>query len=522
MKPEEIAARGLQERLLMTRKNRPRRSRTSGIFREHRLTCRSIVQVGVFALAVFAAGCALGPSPSPVKSESLDQRISAADAARIKYSKQQFIYLDIGETVSFRLADGRIKVIRLVSIREEMDEVIHLVRRAAVRLEVDGETLDLPCGPYILPVEKDGLRLQIDTTSAWLKMGKRIQLSLWDAADPVVDTSLFVFPLAGYRLFSQGTQGYNEPVHLGDGDGDPKGQRFHHNYGFDLAGFEGRDVVLSPIEGRIISVQPDAGWVVFEDDRGIVIDCGHMDAIRSGIEEGVEVKRGQEVGLIGRKGPSGNYSHLHLGLYLNRKDFEEDRPCRNLNLYPWILTAYEASSGAHLIAVARPHQTAITGERVLFDGTNSVALGSQIILYRWEFSDGTASNGPVAAKVFDRPGAYAAILRIEDDRGNRDLDICRIRVYSAREPEDILTTLFFSVSPSLGLRPGSSVHFRGWPQGGDAGPIRLDFGDGSVRENYEPYSDIEHSYAEPGIYIVTASAEKDGRPAMTKLKVIVE
>jgi murein DD-endopeptidase MepM/ murein hydrolase activator NlpD len=472
--------------------------------------------------AVFYAGCALRNLWSPTGSGSPAQHISAADAARIKYSKQWFAYLNIGETISFRLADGRLKGIRLVSVNEERDNVISLIRWAEVRLEVDGETLDLPCGPYVLPIEKDGLRLQVDTTSGWLQMGKRVQLSLWDAGDPVVNTSLFGFPLAGYRLFSQGTQSYNEPVHLGEGDGDPTGQRFYHNYGFDMAGFDGRDVVVSPIDGRVISVQPEVGWVAIEDDRGIVIDCGHMDSIQPGIEEGIAVKRGQEVGLVGRKGPSGNYSHLHLGLYLSREDFEKDRSCRNLNLYPWILTAYEAASGAQLIAVARPHHTAITGEKVVFDGTNSVAFKGKIVSSRWEFPDGTIGEGPVATKIFSRPGAYSAILRVEDDRGGRDFDICRIRVYSAREPEDILTTLFFTVSPSLGVRLGDSVNFRGWPQGGDPGPIRLDFGDGTVCENYEPYSDVEHRYDEPGMYIFTASAEKDGRPAMTKLKVVVE
>jgi murein DD-endopeptidase MepM/ murein hydrolase activator NlpD len=452
----------------------------------------------------------------------LDQRISGVDAARIKYSKQRFAYLDIGETASFRLADGRLKSIRLVSVKEERDSVIHLLRQAEVRLEVNGETLDLPCGPYILPIEKDGLRLQVDTTSGWLQMGKRVQLSLWDAADPIVDTSLFVFPLPGYRLFSQGTQSYNEPVHLGEGDGDPAGQRFYHNYGFDMAGFEGRDKVVSPIEGMVIAVRPEEGWVAVEDDHGIVIDCGHLDSIQPGIEEGVAVRRGQDVGVIGRKGPSGNYSHLHLGLYLSRRDFEADWPCRNLNLYPWIMSAYEVATGHGLFAVARPHRTAITGEKVVFDGRASIALDGKIVSYQWEFPDGTSLDGPIATKVFDRPGAYTAILRVEDDRGGRDLDICRIRVYSAQQPEDALTTLFFTVSPSLGVRPGSSVHFRGWPQGGDAGPIRLDFGDGTAWENYEPFSDVDHSYLEPGIYVVTGCAITDGRPAMTKLKVVVE
>jgi murein DD-endopeptidase MepM/ murein hydrolase activator NlpD len=486
--------------------------------RKQRLIGRS----AIVSLAAFLAGCSSGSSPPTPKPEFSDQRISDADAARIKYSKQQFAYLDIGETAAFRLNDGRLKWIRLVSVAEEKDSVIHLLRKADVHLEIDGRPLDLTCSPYALPREEDGLRVQVDTTSGWLPMGKRVQLSLWDAGDPIVDTSLFHFPLAEYRLFSQGTQSYNEPVHLGHRDGDPGGQRFYHNYGFDMAGFEGRDRVVCPIEGKVIAVRPETGWVAIEDDRGIVIDCGHLDSIHLEIQDGHLVKRGEDLGTIGRKGPSGNYSHLHLGLYLSRKDFDADRSCRNLNLYPWILTAYQTATGSRLIAVARPHHTAITGEKVVFDGRNSVAFGGKIVSYRWEFPDGTSEDGPVAARTFDRPGSYTAVLHVEDDRGGHDFDVCRVRIYTAAQPEEVLTTLFFSVSPSLGLTAGGNVHFRGWPQGGETGPISLDFGDGTVLDGYLPFSDIEHRYKAVGTYIVTAAAEKAGRPAIAKLKVVIE
>jgi len=289
-----------------------------------------------------------------------------------------------------------------------------------------------------------------------------------------------------------------------------------------MAAFEGRDEVLSPIGGRVIAVKPENGWVAVEDDRGIVVDCGHMDSIRPEIKPGAGVERGQPLGRVGRKGPSGNFSHLHLGLYLSRADFEADRPCRNLNLYPWVLAAYREAAGAKLLAVARPHRTAKTGESVAFDGTGSASYGGKIASYRWEFPDGTAADGPRAARAFDRPGIYAVVLRIEDDRGLRDADVCRVRVYSAARPEDILPTLFFTVSPSLGVRPGDPVHVRGWPQGGDAGPIRLDFGDGTILRDYEPYADIEHRYEKPGLYLVTAVAGTAGRPAMEKIKVVVE
>ncbi len=476
----------------------------------------------VWGVVMLAAAPGVGRAAQEGKRNPA-QRISPADAARIKYTKQRFVYLDIGETASVALKGGAVRVVRLAGVREEKDSVIGLTRRAEVDVEIDGRPLRLVCQPYELPVVRDGVRIQADTTSAWLDMGKRVQLSVWDAADPVVDTTLYAFPLADYRMFAQGSQSYNEPVHLGDRDGDPKGQRFVHNYGFDMAGFEGRDRVVAPIDGTVIAVVPKDGWVGIEDDRGIVMDLGHLDSIRPEIKVGMAIRRGQPVGIVGRKGPSGNYSHLHHGIFLSRADFDADRSSRNVNLYPWVREAYRAASGARLMAVARPHHTARTGEAVLFDGGQSEAFGGKVVSYRWEFSDGSVAEGPAVKKAFDRPGYYAVVLRVEDDRGGRDFDVSQVRVYTAAVPEDVLTTLFFTGWPSAGARAGEAVHFKGWPEGGTTGPIRVDFGDGTAAlEDYRPETDVEHVYAKPGAYVVTASAEAAGRPAIAKIKMVVE
>lgn len=69
--------------------------------------------------------------------------------------------------------------LRLVSVQEHRDSVNRLVRRADVQVEIDGRPLDLVCGPYVMPTETAGLRIQADTTSAWPKKPpKRVQLSL--------------------------------------------------------------------------------------------------------------------------------------------------------------------------------------------------------------------------------------------------------------------------------------------------------------------------------------------------------
>jgi len=448
--------------------------------------------------------------------------ITPADAARIRYSTQRFVYLDIGQSYVFQLKDGSQRRLTLKSVAEQTDSVIGLVRRADVAVEIDGKPLEVVCEPYRMPTQQDGLRIQADTTSRWSGTAKRVQFSLWDASDPIVDARQFTFPLPGYRLFSQGTQGHNEPVHLGHRDGDPEGQRFYHNYGFDLAGFEGRDAVASCIEGTVLRADVAVGTLAIEDDRGIVFHYGHLDSILPEVRSGAKVSRGQTVGILGRKGGSGNFSHLHVGLFLSPDHFRADRPCRAINLYPWLVEACRHAAAMKLCAVARPHVAVRTGEVARFDGTRSIAFGSSVTSYRWEFSGGLALRGARVEKTFDAPGTYMAALWVEDARGLRDVDFSTVRVYSKEKPEGVMPTLFVTYTPSGAVCVDQPVWFRIWPQGRDVGAIRIDLGDGRVVERYEPYTTLSHRFKTPGIHVVTATTSAGGLPVTQQVKVVVQ
>jgi hypothetical protein len=289
-----------------------------------------------------------------------------------------------------------------------------------------------------------------------------------------------------------------------------------------MAGFEGRDEVIACVDGNVIGVYRDEGTLFLADDRGIIFEYGHMEKILPEIKEGAKVKRGQKLGLLGRRGGSGNFSHLHVGAYLSREDLSAGRNCRNLNLYPWLMEAFRKASGRTLFAVARPHHAVQTGETVRFDGTRSLFHGSKIKRFRWVFHDGTSANSALTEKVYERPGTYMATLWVEDERGLRDVDFCKVKVYSKDKVEDVMPILFLTYWPSRGVRAGQTVYFRGWPQGEEAGDIRIDFGDGTAIEKYVPYSEVRHSFQKPGIHIVTATTTSAGFSITQKLKVIVE
>ncbi len=440
-----------------------------------------------------------------------------------KYSDQEIVCLNIGEEYPFELKDKSEKLIRLVSVKEYRDSVVKLVRWADVVIEVDGEILHLTCAPYTIPTEFNRIRVQADTTSAWHWLPKRVQFSIWDANDPIVKTERFGFPLSDYALFSHGMQAYNEVVHLGWTDGCPEGVVFYHDYGIDFGGYESRQHIVSCTDGTVLQLSTERKhiFVVIQDDDGFIWDYGHFDFIDPGVKKGARIQRGQTIGILGKTGPSGNFSHLHLGAYLSRSDLEADKRNRRLNLYPWIVATYAKQYRKTMYAVARPHLTASTGEKVEFDASRCLSFGPEIVSYQWMFPDGQTVHAAKAEAVFDKSGIYIATLWIKDERGNQDVDFCKVKVFTASSPEGNIPTIYMTRTPASDIVVGQPVFFRLWLQGTNDGLIEIDFGDGTMIRDYVSYSEIQHSFTSPGIHVVTARSTIDGKPIMQKQKVVI-
>jgi len=441
-----------------------------------------------------------------------------------RYSAQKIICLDIGEEYLFKLKDGSIKVIKLISIKEYRDRVIGKMRRAEIDVEVDGIPLHLTCAPYVMPTEIMGIRIQADTASGWQNISKKAQFSIWDVKDPIINTNTFGFPIHNYRLFSHGLQCYNEVVHLGRYDGDPEGVTSYHDYGIDLAGYDGRDEIISCTDGEVILLRPKKKPhnVVIRDHQGLYWHYGHLDSVLPGIKEGVKVKKGQKIGVLGKKGASGNFSHLHLGTFLSKADLDADRRNRRLNLFPWIVDAYQAQYQKNCYAVAGPHRVIKAGQKVIFDGSQSLAFKTKIVSYRWEFHDGKTVNSARAEKEFHAPGVYMATLQVKDKKGNEDVDFCRIKVFTASAPEDRIPTIFMTYHPTNEILINQPIFFRFWLQAKNDEPFRVDFGDGTVIDDYTSYTEVTHRFEKVGIHIITAETNIDGMPVTQKQKVIVK
>jgi hypothetical protein len=227
--------------------------------------------------------------------------------------------------------------------------------------------------------------------------------------------------------------------------------------------------------------------------------------------------------MLGKTGPSGNFSHLHLGSYLTQHDLDVDNRDKRLNLYPWLVAAYQAQHPKGLVAIARPHHQVRTGESVDFDGSNSLAWGGgRIVEWRWAFPDGQTVRQAKATKTFERPGAYVAALWVKDDKGAEDVDFCQVKVFSKPTAEPAMPHIFMTYTPTQNIRPDQPVTFRFWFQGSGGGPIKVNFGDGTRIADYQSNTEVQHAFKKPGIHVVTAQCEAAGKPIMQKLKVVVE
>jgi hypothetical protein len=200
---------------------------------------------------------------------------------------------------------------------------------------------------------------------------------------------------------------------------------------------------------------------------------------------------------------------------------ESGRSCRCINLFPWMLSAYQHESGERLFAVPGPHQAVVTGEPVRLDGSRTLALGDEISSFRWEFDDGRVLEGVRVEKVFTRPGVYSVGLAVETAGGLEDVGFCRVKVYTSDSPEPFLPAIFLTYTLTRELYAGQPVRLRGWLHSAIKIPIWLDFGDGESLPAYHSFREITHTYERPGLYVITATATAGDLPIHHRQKIVV-
>ena len=483
--------------------------------------------------------------------------------------------LEIGQAATVPLADGRPATVKLVALEEKRDSLRQAVRQATVTVEVNGQQATLNSATYHLPITVGDVQIDCPITRGYNQgddlwgLDAAARLRLWPAGYPWITPGTFVYP-ANQRWFASHTIMANQ---IGDGEQISKGlsqnphshvvrpsgtepptgsrtgsKKIYYHWGLDFGGAEGLVDVWAATDGQVVSVagealqpgeyppqvKPRADVVYLRDARGWFYRYSHLDSIDAAITLGAQVRMGQKIGMLGKKGSSGGWSHLHF-------DIVAPQPSGRWGILEPYALVWEAYHREHpeevLHAVARPHQLAAVGETVTLDGTRSWSRhgAPHITAHIWTLSSGKTLRGPTVTTRYSKPGTYSEILKVTDKDGNVDYDFAVVRVTDPQQPEQQRPSIHAAYWPTRGIRAGDEVTFkvRSFYVAPDEGEEEWDFGDRSPKvrvrsdgnaQQHAPdgYAVTTHRFAAAGHHLVRVSRTNHrGESATARLQVRV-
>ncbi len=444
--------------------------------------------------------------------------------------------LNLGESTEVTLCDGSQVTVKLVDLQEARDEVSHAVRRAEVTVEVNGQQGTLVSATYHLPQTIGGVQIDCSVTRGYNENGspsfwgleKDARLRLWPAASPLVKPGTFTYP-AKQKWFATDTQMANDPVYVDGGERAGERKIYYHS-GLDIGGSEGLVEVVAATDALVVSVgdivldehksdtpvSPRYDVVYLLDNRGWYYRYSHLKEIDKTIFPGRVISQGDRIGLLGKEGGSGGWSHLHFEI----KSRQPSGKWGTQEGYAFLWEAYLREFKPKLIAVARPHHVIFTGDSVELDGSRSWSESGKIAKYEWQFGDGSNASTPQVQRKYDKPGRYSEVLRITDDEGNVSYDFSVVIVVDREHPERLVPSIHANFYPTRGIRPGDPVTFKVRSFNTTTGKEAWDFGDGSPKVEVQSdgnavklapdgYAVTTHQYKQPGDYVVRVTRSNE-------------
>ncbi len=485
-------------------------------------------------------------------SERAAQTSPAVNAGQPQPTSQPLVRavdLAVGESQSVALADGKTATVKLIGVDEVRDPIRSAIREAKVKVEVNGTPVALTSGNYQLPVPAGGVQLDCPVTGGYRTnsnhdpwgLVKDARIRLWPAGSPWIEPTAFTYP-ARQRWFASSTQMANEPVYV-DGGEDPAVKKIYYHDGLDISGAEGLIDVVSATGGIVVTAGTDrVAWledgtvgpgrdvVNVLDDQGWYYSYEHLQSIDPAIKPGTAVRIGQKVGVLGKEGGSGGWSHLHFVITSRQPSGRWGTQ----EGYAFLWQAYLREQKPEVAAVARPHRFALTGEPVSLDGSKSWSRSGPVARFDWTFSDGETASGPRVARTYDRPGTYSEVLKVTDQAGHVDYDFAIVQVLDRSSPDPLPPTIHAAYSPTLGIKPGDPVTFKVRTFRTTDGHESWDFGDATPAVDVhsdrsadahakDGYAVATHRFEKPGHYLVRVErTDRHGATATARLHVVVE
>lgn len=451
---------------------------------------------------------------------------SAAEPSASIEPLVRVVDLHVGQQAEVELADGSKASVRLLQVMEHRDPIRQAIRTTEVQVEVNGQRASLSAGLYHLPIHVGGVQIDCAVTAGYNVNNLRrdygleadARLRLWPAESPWLRPGTFRYPVH-QRWFASLTWADIEPI---DGGSSISNQVAYHN-GWDIGGVEGLVQVVAATDALVVSsglqvleshaeetpVQPRYDVVYLLDNRGWYYRYSHFQSIDPQVVVGKRVKQGDRLGVLGKEGASGGWSHLHFHISCRQPSGQWGLQ----NAGAFLHEAYRRQYQPPILACARPQQFIAAGDTVTLDAGNSWSDCGQIAEYHWTFTDGTTAQGSRVPKSYDRPGRYSEILRVTDSRGNVDYDFAIVQVIDPQRPDRYAPSLHAAYAPTFDIRPGDPVTFQVRASRISEGDEIWDFGDGSPTVktrsdgNLQPlapdgYASVVHRYQHPGHYLV--------------------
>ena len=456
--------------------------------------------------------------------------------------------IDVGATETVQLSDGKRATVKLLSTSETRDKARSAIREARAEVLINGSRATLYCGNYRLPVTVGGVQADCTVTKAYYQntdrdhwgLIKDARLRLWPAGSPFMPPGSMLYPVR-QRWFASRTQMGNEPTYVDEGERITTAKIYYHA-GLDIGGAEGLTDVIAATDGLVVDIGPavmekekdnpaldrefNTVWVL--DERGWYHRYTHLYSVDPSIKLGERVVMGQKVGKLGKEGGSGGWAHLHYEIISRQASGKYGTQ----EGYAFLWEAYQRQYKPHLIAVARPHQAVLVGEKATLDGSRSWSE-SHIARYDWTFTDGDKAYGAKVERLYSKAGTYSEILKITDDHGRTAYDFETVNVLDPTHPEQVPPSIQAAYFPTMGVAPGEPVTFKVRTFGTTDAQEIWTFGDGArattksdgnVDEHAKNgFAVTTHAFAKPGDYIVRVErTNRLGQTAIAHLWVHVD
>ncbi len=433
--------------------------------------------------------------------------------------------LNVGESHQIQLHNGDSCTVSLLDVRVDRDRVMQAIRRVEVDVKVNGEKTTLVSGLYRLPQTVGGVQIDCPVTVDYNRdshvdhwaIEKNVRLRLWPRDSDWIQPGSFVYPI-GQQWFGSQTWFSNEAVSARPGG------KFYYHSGLDLGASEHLTPILAATDGQVVSVagyseeglpnaavNPRYDVVYLRDKRGWYYRYSHLSSISTPVRLGATVKAGQQIGLVGKEGGSGGWTHLHFEI----KSLQPSGRWGTQDGYAFLWQAYQQQYNPDVVAVARPRHLAAVGEKVQLDGSLSWSK-SPIRSYKWQLSNGTQASGKTVQHVYRAPGLYNEILTVTDAEGKSDIDFAITRVVPKDGTWNSIPSIHATYHPQFGIKAGDPIVFQVRARYTSEGSDVWNFGDGSenktVQSNIDEstharsgigYASTTHRFVKPGRYVVS-------------------